>query len=141
MSVFLLDTDSLSFYRHNHPLVSAAVTRHRLAGATVGTTVVTVEEQCLGWFTQFRTARTPAALALASRYFAEAIATWGRFPASPLTVAAIGLYEGLKKRNLNVGKNDLRIAAIALELGATVITHNRRDFGRVPGLLIDDWSV
>lgn len=42
---------------------------------------------------------------------------------------------------LNVGKMDLRIASIALEIGATIVTHNLRDFGRIPGLLVADWTV
>lgn len=36
---------------------------------------------------------------------------------------------------------DLRTGAIAPEHGATVVTRNRRDVGRSPGLTIDDWWV
>ena len=42
---------------------------------------------------------------------------------------------------LNVRANDLRIAAIALENSAIVVSRNLRDFQRVPGLQVEDWSV
>jgi len=40
-----------------------------------------------------------------------------------------------------IGGNDLLIAAHARSLGATVVTHNLREFERVPGLRVEDWLV
>ncbi|WP_066717115.1 PIN domain-containing protein [Sphingomonas pituitosa] len=37
------------------------------------------------------------------------------------------------------GRHDRLIAAHALALGATLVTHNVRDFRAVPGLRIEDW--
>jgi len=39
-----------------------------------------------------------------------------------------------------IGPLDLLIAAHALALEATLVTHNTREFKRVPDLKIDDWS-
>ena len=40
-----------------------------------------------------------------------------------------------------IGPYDLQIAAIALANNLTLVTHNTREFSRVPGLLLDDWEV
>ena len=40
-----------------------------------------------------------------------------------------------------IGPFDTQIAAHALALGVTLVTHNVREFERVPGLRIADWAV
>jgi tRNA(fMet)-specific endonuclease VapC len=40
-----------------------------------------------------------------------------------------------------MGANDLLIAATALARGATLVTRNTREFGRVKGLAWEDWTA
>ena len=43
-------------------------------------------------------------------------------------------------RHTPIGEGDLFIAAIARARDLTVVTSNRREFVRVPGLRVEDWS-
>lgn len=47
---------------------------------------------------------------------------------------------GLEKSGKTIGPLDMFIAAHALALNATLITHNTREFRRVPGLEVEDWA-
>jgi tRNA(fMet)-specific endonuclease VapC len=40
-----------------------------------------------------------------------------------------------------IGANDLFIAAHARSLGLTLVTNNTREFGRVSGLVIENWTL
>lgn len=46
----------------------------------------------------------------------------------------------LKKRGGQLGAADLMISAHARAIGATVVTNNTKDFGRVKGLQVANWT-
>jgi tRNA(fMet)-specific endonuclease VapC len=46
----------------------------------------------------------------------------------------------LKHRGTMIGANDLLIAAHARTLGLILVTNNTREFSRVPGLTIENWT-
>jgi len=45
-----------------------------------------------------------------------------------------------RSRGTPIGANDLFIAAHARSLGMTLVTNNTREFHRVPGLTVENWS-
>ena len=59
----------------------------------------------------------------------EATVSYGRVRAS------------LEERGMPIGPLDTLIAAHALSLGATLVTNNTREFERVSGLQIEDWTA
>lgn len=46
----------------------------------------------------------------------------------------------LEGKGTVIGPHDLQIASIALQNGLILVTHNLREFGRVPGLICEDWQ-
>lgn len=48
---------------------------------------------------------------------------------------------GMALKNMPIGERDLVIASIASAHRLTVVTHNQKEFGRVPGLKTLDWAV
>jgi len=104
-------------------------------------TVISVEEQMRGRLAELKNARTLTALAAAYLRLTETMGALKKLPLLTFTDTAAVRYGELFRLKLNVGKNDLRIAAIALENDAVVVTRNVRDFGRVPDLVIEDWTL
>ena|SRR5437899_12010141 len=138
MSLFVLDTDILTLFEMGHPAVNARVAEH--ASDEVAVSVVTVEEQLSGWYTQLRKAKGPEKLAWAYRRLAATVRFLARIRILDFDEAAIRRYEQFKRLRLKVGKMDLQIAAAALEHGGAVVTSNVRDFKAIPGLTVVDWS-
>ena len=47
----------------------------------------------------------------------------------------------LDKQGTPIGSNDLLIASISLAYDLILVTHNTREFNRVPNLKLEDWEV
>ena len=47
----------------------------------------------------------------------------------------------LRRRGTPIGANDLWIACHALAIGATLVSHNVREFERIEGLQLVDWAA
>ncbi|MFM6912535.1 MAG: type II toxin-antitoxin system VapC family toxin, partial [Dolichospermum sp.] len=50
-------------------------------------------------------------------------------------------FKKLRQQRINIGTQDLRIAAIALVKNAILVTQNYQDFIKVPDLKMEDWTV
>jgi tRNA(fMet)-specific endonuclease VapC len=139
MKVYILDTDILSLFQRGHPAVCARADQH--PATELATTVITVQEQLDGWHTRLARAKRRDELAGVYQRLADNVRFLARIQILSFTEPSIERYEQLKARKLNLGKMDLRIAAIVLEEGAVLVTRNTRDFQRVPGLVFEDWTV
>jgi tRNA(fMet)-specific endonuclease VapC len=53
---------------------------------------------------------------------------------------ADSLFETWRKQKVRVFTHDMRIAAIAVNHSATLVSRNRRDFERIPGLSVEFWD-
>jgi tRNA(fMet)-specific endonuclease VapC len=64
-------------------------------------------------------------------------------PSLPIPIQAAKCYgeirSTLEKQGKSIGNNDLWIAAHALALDVIVVTHNVKEFSRVPHLHVENW--
>jgi tRNA(fMet)-specific endonuclease VapC len=139
LTLHALDTDILSLYQRGHPIVCQRVAAN--APTDLATTVISVEEQLSGWYALLRNSTRRDRLSIVYQSLADSIPFLAKFRILAFPESAIERFEGLAALKLNVRKMDLRIAAIALEHGAIVVTRNVRDFRRVPNLIVEDWTT
>lgn len=138
--MFILDTDSITQHQNGQPIISEKVIdtpREQLF-----TTSVTVEEQLkgrLGYINRYR--NSPERSAQGHAALVRTITYFSKWNILLFTEKADAAFRELRKRRVRIGSQDLRIAAIALAHGFTVVTANIGDFGQLPDLKIEDWTV
>lgn len=50
-------------------------------------------------------------------------------------------YKEMKRQKIRIGTQDLKIASIVLSQQGILVTRNRKDFEKIPNLLIEDWTI
>jgi len=140
---YLLDTDHITLLQRATGQASARL-QARLAQyprAELAFAIISLHEQVIGCHAYINQAQTAEALVRGYAMLATVLRTFTRAPVLPFDAAAATVYDTLVAQRVRLRRMDLRIAAIALARGLVVVTRNTRDFGRVPGLEVEDWTV
>lgn len=131
---YMLDTNTIAYAKNRKPLsVLEELLRHDPSEICIS--AITMAELEYGVHNSSKPERNRAALML----FLSGIAVL------PFDADAAFAYGGirhlLKTQGSLIGGNDLLIAAHAKSLGLPLVTHNTREFSRVPGLKLEDWVL
>ena len=138
MSLYVLDTDTLTLWLSGHPHVVSRVASTEDDRLSVS--VVSVEECLSGWYAQIRkSARDDIRLARAYRSLQDTVEVLGQMRILPFDAPAIARFRELRKSFRRTGANDLKIAATVLENQAILVPRNTADFG-IPGQSLEYWS-
>lgn len=140
--MYLMDTDNMTLLEQANP--EAMRLKNRIAAVApddLATTIVSYEEQTRGWLAVSAQARTPQAQVAAYSRLKRHLQIYSKIAVIDFDERASIEFVRLKKTRIRIGTMDLKIAAIALANNATVLTRNLSDFGKVPGLRVQDWSV
>jgi tRNA(fMet)-specific endonuclease VapC len=106
-----------------------------------GTTVVTYEEQSRGWLAHLSRAKSLDQQVAAYHLLQQHRDNYRNITIVAFNQVAAQEYQRLRKAYPRLGQMDLKIAAIAITNGATLLTRNQSDFAQVVGLLIEDWAI
>jgi tRNA(fMet)-specific endonuclease VapC len=133
MALYMLDTD-ISSYIMNRASASAIRRLEAIEVGDVCVSAITKSELMYGVEVSPRRAKDQRALDI----FLQHISVQDYPSDAAIDYAEIRAF--LKVRGTIIGANDMFIAAHARCLGLTLVTNNTREFGRVPGLKIENWT-
>jgi tRNA(fMet)-specific endonuclease VapC len=139
---YLFDTDHISILqRRSGPEFATLAARVRgQSPADLAYSVVSFHEQVLGAHNFISRARTTLDVVRGYVLLAENLRAFAHAPILPFDATAAAVYDDLRAQRVRIATMDLRIAAITPSRGLILLTRNTRDFGKVPGLVTEDWT-
>ncbi len=140
---FLLDTDHISILQKQAgPEYAALIARiAQVRRDDLAFCLVSFHEQVLGCNTYVAQAKTAADVVRGYRMFDRVLSAFAAAVVLPFDANASIVFDDLVAQRVRVATMDLRIASIALNQGLTLLTRNTRDFSKVPGLVIENWTT
>lgn len=139
MTLWVLDTDHISLLQRGNPVVISKVAA--VNPAEIAVTIITIVEQMYGRLDVVKKAKSKQELVTAYALLKETFKRLCQGNILDFNETAFDIYSQLVAAKIRIGTQDLRIAAITLSIGATLVTRNRKDFEKVPNLQIVDWSI
>jgi tRNA(fMet)-specific endonuclease VapC len=139
--MIILDSDHLSILRY-HNSERAKTLIARLDQATerpIATSIVNVEEAMRGWLSAIAKERRIERQLSAYRELAELFSFFAGYTIALLDSKAAGLFNSFRKSGVKIATMDLKTACIAMANNALLLTANRKDFAKVPGLRFENW--
>jgi len=139
VTLWIFDTDHATLFQQGHPQIVQRVSE--VNPKDIAITIVTFEEQMYGRLNRIRRATSGDEIISAYASLRKTINYLTDFELLDFDRDAENYYREFLRQKIRVGTQDLRIAAIALSKSGILLTRNRRDFERIPGLRFEDWSV
>ena len=140
--MYVLDTDHISLleYRSGAAYAAFVLQLNLHSGDGITVSAISFHEQVRGAHNKIGSAKKAAQLLRGYELLVGILERYRTFPVVNFDADALAEYDKLNRMKLRIGTLDLRIASIALSKGMTVVTRNLSDFGRVPGLTVEDWT-
>ncbi len=139
MSLWIIDTDHISLLQRGHPVVTQRI--NQVNTDEIAVTIITAEEQLRGRLDFIRKASAIDELVSAYARLRDTLKDYKSINLLDFNHKACSCYEDLVRQKIRIGTQDLRIAAITLSVNGILVTRNERDFARVPGIQLEDWTV
>ncbi len=134
--IYLLDTDLLIYLIKNQPPAIAQRVDALTEADRLGMSFITWAQLLKG---AERSTRKPQVL---QRLDALARQVAVLYPTTPAICRHYAeQFTRLRASGTPIGANDLWIACHALAESATLVTHNTREFQRISGLQMEDWTI
>lgn len=137
--VYILDTDHLSLLHRGFPGIRDRL--NLMSPDQIAITIITAEEQLRGRLAQISKASSIEDRVKKYLWLQETLASLNKLPILQSSITAEQKVEEFRRLKIQVGTQDLRIAAITLAHNGILVTRNLKDFSQIPGLTIENWAI